>query len=55
MIVELEAAAEQVLGLRLGGTYDLAVDAANRIAYIGMNAGTNDSYGEVVLLIVHLP
>ena len=55
VIVELEAAAEQVLGFRLGGTYDLAVDAANRIAYIGMNAGTNDSYGEVVLLIVHLP
>jgi len=33
----------------------LAVDPSRRIAYIGMNAGTNDSFGEVVLVIVHLP
>jgi hypothetical protein len=55
VLVELAPAAEAALGLRLGGTYDLAVDPSRRIAYIGMNAGTNDSFGEVVLVIVHLP
>jgi hypothetical protein len=58
VLVELNAAAEAELGLRLGGTYDLAVDAAERIVYIGMNAGAAGSpepYGEIVLLVVHLP
>jgi hypothetical protein len=59
VLVEMAAAAEQVLGLRLGGTYDVAVDAARRIAYVGMNAGSPSAggapYGEIVLLVVHLP
>lgn len=58
VLVELNAAAEAQLGLRLGGTYDIAVDAAERVVYIGMNAGpagSGEPWGEVVLLMVHLP
>ena len=58
VLLELNDAAEAALGLRLGGTYDLAVDPSRRIVYIGMNAGSassGDSFGEVVLLVVHLP
>lgn len=59
VLVELNDAAEAVLGLRLGGTYDLAVDPSRRIVYIGMNAGSPSSdgapFGEVVLLVVYLP
>lgn len=58
VLVELNAAAEARLGLRLGGTYDLAVDPARRIVYIGVNAGpagSGEPYGEIVLLVVHLP
>jgi hypothetical protein len=59
VLVEMAAAAEQVLGLRLGGTYDVAVDPSRRIAYVGMNAGSPSAggapYGEIVLLVVHLP
>ena len=58
VLVELNDAAEAVLGLRLGGTYNLAVDPSRRIAYVGMNAGaatSGDSFGEVVLLVIHLP
>jgi hypothetical protein len=58
VLVELNGAAESQLGLRLGGTYDIAVDADARIVYVGMNAGAAGSpepYGEIVLLVVHLP
>ena len=58
VLVELNAVAEDLLGLRLGGTYNLAVDASRRVVYIGMNAGAASSgepFGDVVLLVVHLP
>jgi hypothetical protein len=58
VIVELNRIAERELGLRLGGTYDIAVDPGTRTVYIGMNAGqasSGESFGEVVLLLIHLP
>jgi hypothetical protein len=58
VVVELRELGEDALGLRLGGTYNVAVDPGGEIVYIGMNAGTLDSdesFGEVVLVIVHLP
>jgi hypothetical protein len=58
VLVELNAAAEARLGLRLGGTYDIAVDGESRTVYLGVNAGPAGSpepYGEIVLLVVHLP
>jgi hypothetical protein len=58
VVVELNDLTERALGLRLGGTYNVAVDPTGSTVYIGMNAGTVDSeevFGEVVLLIIHLP
>lgn len=58
VVVELNAMAEENLGLRLGGTYGLAVDPTGETVYIGMNAGplgAEDGFGEIVLLVVHLP
>ncbi|MEX0817706.1 MAG: hypothetical protein WD027_09675, partial [Gaiellales bacterium] len=58
IIVELNDLAEEHLDLRLGGTYNVAVDPTGRVVYLGMNAGvagTDSSFGEVVLLIVRLP
>ncbi|MEQ8717514.1 MAG: hypothetical protein RIE08_07865 [Acidimicrobiales bacterium] len=57
VIVELNDLAERQLGLRLGGTYNLTVDADRRLVYIGFNAGEagEESFGEVVLVIVELP
>jgi hypothetical protein len=58
IVVELNDLAEEHLGLRLGGTYNVAVDPSGRVLYLGMNAGivgTDSSFGEVVLLVVHLP
>jgi hypothetical protein len=58
-LVELEEAAEEHLGLRLGGTYNTVYDASSRRLYIGMNAGPvreeGESFGEVVLLVIELP
>jgi outer membrane protein assembly factor BamB len=56
-IVELDPLARPVLGLSLGGTYNVAVDAAGSTLYLGMNAGDGaegESFGEVVLVIVEL-
>lgn len=59
VLVELNPMAESNLGLRLGGTYSLGIDASGSRLYIGMNAGDlgeeEAGFGEVVLLIVHLP
>ncbi len=57
VLVRLNDLAEEALGLRLGGTYNVAVDAERRIVYVGMNAGTlgaEDAFGEVILFAVHL-
>jgi hypothetical protein len=59
VIVELADLAQAGLDLRLGGTYNVAVDRSGKTIYIGMNAGPVDEpeegFGEVVLLIVTLP
>ncbi len=58
-LLELNAAAEERLGLRLGGTYSITADASGKTLYIGMNAGLpegdREAFGEVVLLVVNLP
>ncbi len=58
IVVELQPLAAQHLGMRLGGTYSVAIDSQARTIYLGMNASdTNDDggFGEVVLIIVTLP
>ena len=58
VIVELNPLIEPALGLRTGGTYNVAVDPSGERVYVGLNAGnaaTGDSFGEVVLAIVTLP
>lgn len=57
VIAELNAMAEATLGLRLGGTYNVAVDPSGEVVYVGMNAGppaAESAFGDVVLMIVHL-
>ncbi len=56
-VVELHDLGVEAFDLRLGGTYSIAVDADERVAYITMNAGEagEASFGEVVLVIVELP
>jgi hypothetical protein len=56
-VVELDPLARQALGLSLGGTYNVAVDAAGSTLYLGLNAaepGADSSFGEVVLVVVEL-
>jgi hypothetical protein len=58
VVVELNPLAEDHLGLRLGGSYNVAVDPSGRVVYVGMNAGSvesDETFGEVALFIVHLP
>jgi hypothetical protein len=54
-LVELNPMVEEAFGLRLGGTYSIALDPAGERLYVGMNASSDDSgFGEIVLLVVHL-
>ena len=55
-LVQLNETAERELGLTLGGTYSIAVDAERNRIFIGFNAGTDreDPWGEVVLAVIHL-
>lgn len=59
VIAELNPLVEESLGLRLGGTYNISVTPAGDMIYIGANAGSlaveDEGFGEVVLLVVHLP
>ncbi|MGH9167863.1 MAG: hypothetical protein ACRD02_08580 [Acidimicrobiia bacterium] len=58
VVVELNPLAEGELGLRLGGTYNVAVDSAGETVFVGLNAGgpSDDApFGEVVLVVVRLP
>jgi sugar lactone lactonase YvrE len=58
VVIELQPLAEEHLGMRLGGTYNVAFDKERRVIYLGMNASdmSDDSgFGEVVLMIVTLP
>jgi sugar lactone lactonase YvrE len=57
-VIELQPLADEQLGLRLGGTYNVAVDRSGKTVYLGMNASQIDDdsgFGEVVLIIVTLP
>ena len=56
-VVELDPLARDALGLSLGGTYNVAVDATGTVLYLGMNGappGADDTFGEVVLVVVEL-
>jgi len=55
-LVELNELAEDQLDLRLGGTYNIAVDPSGQYLFIGFNGGRagEESFGEVVLIVVHL-
>jgi len=58
VVAELNPLAEQALGIRLGGTYDIAVAPEGDTVYIGLNGGSlgsEDVFGEVALLVVELP
>ena len=58
VLVELNPMAEESLGLRVGGTYDIAADPSGDRLFVGLNAGPADSdddpFGEVVLMVVDL-
>jgi hypothetical protein len=56
-VVELDPLARDALGLSLGGTYNVAVDADGSTLYLGLNAaepGAESLFGEVVLVVVEL-
>lgn len=55
-LVQLNETAERELGLTLGGTYSVVVDAERDRLFIGFNAGTDpeDAWGEVVLATIQL-
>jgi hypothetical protein len=58
VVIELQPLAEEHLGVRLGGTYNVAIDKEGKTIYLGMNTSdtSDDSgFGEVVLIIVTLP
>ena len=58
ILIELQPLAEEHLGVRLGGTYNVAIDKDGRTIYVGMNvsdASDDSGFGEVVLMIVTLP
>lgn len=56
-LVELNDAIEEAFGLKVGGTYGIAVDPAGERVYIGLNAGPPSDkapFGEVVLVALDL-
>ncbi len=58
VIAELQPIVGEALGLKLGGTYNVAVDESGSRIYVGLNAGElagGESFGEVVLVVVTLP
>ncbi|MCI0426043.1 MAG: hypothetical protein L0Z47_09395 [Actinobacteria bacterium] len=57
-LVELNPLVERGLGHIVGGSYNLAVSADGDSVFIGVNAsppGDDSGFGEVILLVVHLP
>lgn len=56
-LVQLDQMVRDELGLVLGGTYSVTVDAERNVAHIGFNAGTTEDepWGEVVFVVVELP
>ena len=58
VVVLLNDAIEQRFGLTLGGTYNLVLSPDGSTVVLGMNAGeagSDSTFGEVVLLVIHLP
>jgi len=59
VVVEMNDAAEEMLGVRLGGSYNVAITPDGGTIYVGMNAGPlsddGGGFGEVVLLEITLP
>jgi hypothetical protein len=57
VVARLNPLAEEKLGLTVGGSYDVALDAKRRQLYVGLNAGAtrDDPWNEVVLAVVTLP
>lgn len=56
-VVELDPLAREALGMSLGGTYNIGVDADGTTLYLGLNAdepGSDNLFGEVVLVVVEL-
>jgi DNA-binding beta-propeller fold protein YncE len=55
-LVTLNETAERELGLTLGGSYSVVVDAERGFLFVGFNAGVEqeDPWGEVVLAVIHL-
>jgi hypothetical protein len=57
-VVELNALVEEELGYTVGGTYDVAVSPDGSTVFMGANvgeAGSEETFGEVVLLVIELP
>lgn len=57
-VVALNELAERRLSLRLGGSYDIALDNAGSRAFIGFNANApsaKNAFGKPVLVVVDLP
>ena len=57
VVVLLNEAIEQRFGLTLGGTYNIVMSEDGSTVFLGMNAGeagSDSTFGEVVLLIIHL-
>ncbi len=58
VVVELNPLLEEHLGLRAGGSYNVAADPSGERVYVGLNAGDpagRSAFGEVVLIVVTLP
>lgn len=58
VLAELNPLAEENLGVRLGGTYNISVAPSGDTIYLGMNVsplGDDSGFGDVALLVVHLP
>ena len=58
VVVELDRLVERELGLRIGGTYNVAVTEDGSRVFMGVNTaldGREEAHGEVILLIIDLP
>lgn len=58
VVVELNEMVEDRLGYTVGGTYNVAVSPDGGTVYVGANigeAGSGESFGEVLLLVIELP
>lgn len=58
VVVELTEMVEERLGYTVGGTYNVAVSPDGGTLFLGANvgeAGSGESFGEVILLVIELP